>query len=191
MVELRSAERADDRDVVRDALDVREQVRDRGRGLAALLEGIGGAQELGRPLDEREALPLDELLGDGLAVVLPELGLLVEEVDLGGRAGHEEVDHALGPGREVRRLGRERVWIRSFHGRGEQPLVEQAQERQAADAEARLPEEMAPRDRFQPLVSVVHVLHSLVIVSSRFRTTFATMVQAAASSPANRAASSR
>jgi hypothetical protein len=84
--------------------------------------------------------------------------------------------------------------LRALHGGGEQPLVEQAHERHAADAEAGLPEEMAPRDRLQPIVSVVHVLHflhSLVIVSSRFKTTFATMVQAAASSPAKRAASSR
>ena len=55
------------------------------------------------PLDEREPLVLEQLVGAGLHVVLDQLGLVVEQVLLGRSARHVQVDDALGLGREVRR----------------------------------------------------------------------------------------
>ena len=53
--------------------------------------------------------PLDERIGDRLAAVLLKLGLVVEELELAGPAGHEEIDHALGPRGEMPRTSRERI----------------------------------------------------------------------------------
>ena len=61
----------------------------------------GLAEQLGRALDEGEALVLDELLGNGLAVVLRQRRLRIEQIELRRRAGHEQVDHPLGLGRVV------------------------------------------------------------------------------------------
>ena len=52
---------------------------------------------------------LDERVGDRLAAILLELGLVVEELELARSAGHEQIDHALGPRREMARMGRDRV----------------------------------------------------------------------------------
>ena len=57
--------------------------------------------------------------GQRLARVLGERGLGVEGIDVGRAAVHEEVDDALGLGREVRLLGRE--WVgRGIGVRGEE-----------------------------------------------------------------------
>ena len=58
---------------------------------------------LGEDIHEREPPALDERVRDRLAAVLLELGLVVEELELARSAGHEQVDHALGPGREMAR----------------------------------------------------------------------------------------
>src|SRR5262249_35424799 len=52
---------------------------------------------------------LDERVGDRLAAVPLELGLVIEELELAGPAGHEQVDHAPGPGGEMTRPGRQRI----------------------------------------------------------------------------------
>ena len=74
-----------------------------------LLELVRRAEQLGMPLDEREPLVLEQLVGAGLHVVLDQLGLVVEQVLLRRAARHVQVDDALGLGREVRRPGRHRV----------------------------------------------------------------------------------
>src|SRR5438270_338348 len=59
-----------------------------------------------RPQPGAEAVleRLDMLAEGGLlAVVLDEGRLIVEQVDVAGGAGHEELHHALGPRSEVRR----------------------------------------------------------------------------------------
>ncbi len=78
----------------------------------------------------------------------------------------------------MRRLGEHTVRGRTRLGR-EEPLVEQAQQGHAPDPEPRLAEEVPPRDRPQNVARVFHDTHSFVSVSSRFKTTLATMVQAA------------
>ena len=59
-----------------------------------------------RGLDQRE---LEGLGRNRLAFVLDQLRLVIEEVEMAWSAGHEQVDHALGFGRKVRRPGRHRV----------------------------------------------------------------------------------
>ena len=97
VIELRRPHRADDRDVVGDLREMRQQLRDLRARLAVPLELERRAEQLRRALDEREALALDELVGDVLAVVLRQLRLGIEEIELRRRAGHEEVDDALRP----------------------------------------------------------------------------------------------
>jgi hypothetical protein len=113
-------------------------------------------QQLRRAFDEGEALALDQLGGDVFAVVLREGGLRIEEIDLRRRPGHEEVDHALRPGREPpRRVGprlRARAGLR-LQRRG----VGERREREAADAERGLLEEVAAGD---PLEAVFVGGHS-------------------------------
>ena len=101
--------RPDDRDVIDDLADVGQQVADRLAALAALVELVRGAQQLGMPLDEREPLVLEQLVGAGLHVVLDQGRLVVEQVLLGRGARHVEIDDPLGLGREVRRPGDHRV----------------------------------------------------------------------------------
>src|SRR5262249_1421353 len=77
--------------------------------------------------------------GEGLAVALLQLRLVVEGVHLAGAARHEEPDDCLGPGGEVRRPGRP-------HGR--RPLaVQEPGQGQRAAAQPRAAEELAPRQR--------------------------------------------
>ena len=89
MVELRRVHRAEDGDVVGDRGQVRQELRHLGPALAVLGEAIGRAEQAGRAADEGEALALEELFGGVGAVQLGELRLVVQQVDLGGRARHE------------------------------------------------------------------------------------------------------
>ena len=67
MVELLGMEGLDEAEVVGDALELREKVRDLDAGLAALLEGelvvLGRAQEIGLLTDESELFPLKNSSG--------------------------------------------------------------------------------------------------------------------------------
>ncbi len=60
-----------------------------------------GPQQLGmlfrEDVHERESAALDERVGDRLAAIFLKLRLVVEELELAGTAGHEQIDHALGP----------------------------------------------------------------------------------------------
>ena len=176
MIELRRVAGADDRDVVGDRGEVRQQLRQLGAGLAVLAERERRAEQTRRPFDEREPLPFrDEFRGDLLAVVLLQRRLAVEQVELRRRARHEEIDDVLRLRREVRRARRQRVvaFLR------EELLVQQRRQREAADAEAGLPKEVPPGH--VPERPGIHAPHSLLSVSSRFSSAFATMVQAACS----------
>ena len=78
-----------------------KQLRDPGARLAVPRELADRPQQLGMLLGEdvheREPAPLDERVRDRLAAVLLELGLVVEQLELAGPAGHEQVDDALAP----------------------------------------------------------------------------------------------
>ena len=138
VIELRGLHRPDDGELVDVLREVRQQVGQFGAGLAVARELERRAEQLGRAFDEREAFAFDDVFGDGLAVVLIQLRLGIEEIELRGRAGHEQVDDALRAGREVRTDG--------GGGRREEAIVEQRRECERTDAEAALLEEVAARD---------------------------------------------
>ena len=112
----------DEAEVVGNRGRVREHIAHPCSALAVLLELLVMAEEVHAVAraHEGEALAFDEAGGDGLAVEFVELGLVVEELQLAGAAGHEEVDDALGLGLMVRRLGCERVGRRHGHVLGQQ-----------------------------------------------------------------------
>ena len=105
MIELRRAAGLHDGDVVGDRSDVRDHLREFGAGLAVAGELIARSQHGGVGTDERVALAVDDRRREGLAFQLGQLGLVVEELELRGRAGHEEVDDRFGLGRMVRQAG--------------------------------------------------------------------------------------
>ncbi len=70
---------------------------------------LGGSLE--KRVHEGEPLAGDERLGDRLAVIFLELRLVVEQLELAGAAGHEQVDDALRLRREVAGPARQRVGI--------------------------------------------------------------------------------
>ena len=74
-----------------------------------LLELVWRAEQLGMPLDEREASVLEHLVGTWLHVILNQLRLILEEVLLRRRSRHVQVDDMLGLRRELRGARRERV----------------------------------------------------------------------------------
>ena len=100
---------------------------------------------LGEGVHEGEALALEELVGAGLAVQAVELGLVVEQLQLAGAAGHEQVDDALGLRLEVRLLRRERPLGEVERRGGAVRVVPKAGQRQRAEAEAALAEEVSSR----------------------------------------------
>ena len=101
VIELRRAHRAHDRDVVGDFRKIGQQFRDLRSRLSVFLELEWRSQQLRRALDEGEALAFDELLGDVFPVVPGEGRLGIEEIDLGWRPGHEQIDDSFDLGREM------------------------------------------------------------------------------------------
>jgi hypothetical protein len=202
MVELLGVAGLDDAQFIGDARQVREHLRQFCAGLAVPRELEARGHDRGVSLDEGVALVFDDIGGDGLAVVLREGGLVIEQVELRGRAGHEEVDDAFGFWREVRVarcegiLGRRRWKMEDGRWRcgGEGSVAEEQRcEGDFADADAALREEVAAR---YGLANTLHSLveignrqlaignlhrHSFVTVSSRFNSVRATVVQAASS----------
>ena len=125
--------RVDEGDVVHVGRDVWKEIAHPLTALAVLLELPLGADDPALALLATAALGLHV---DRLTVEAVELRLVVERVDLARPAIHEEEDHALGFGREVRRLGRERIGERRARGTSrlpgrmglprKEPLIEQA-----------------------------------------------------------------
>ena len=109
MIELIAVQRLDDGDIVHHLTQVRKQLRELGARFAVTLEGVGGGQDLGRSPDKSEPLPFQGSFGNVLTVQLLELGLVLEQVDLGGSTRHEEEDDVLGLRRKVRHLGGQRT----------------------------------------------------------------------------------
>ena len=118
------------------------------------------AQQLGpflrEGIHEGKALALDERLGNGLAIQLLELGLVIEQLQLAGPAGHEQIDHTPGPGREMSFPGRQRIGERGG-APGEDPAVaEQGCQPQRAEPKPTLAEEMPARQPQSGLVQWSH-----------------------------------
>ena len=92
--------------------------------------------------------PLMNSSGMSCAVVLGQRRLRIEEIDLRRRAGHEEIDDALGLGREMQAAARRSATRWRLRLR-EHDVVHQRGQREAADAEGGLLEEVAARHRAQ------------------------------------------
>ena len=105
VVDRLGVHRADDADLVGDLRGVRQQVADPLAALAALFER-GEAFADGEIFlaggHAGDALALADGVGQILAVDFVEPGLVVEEIDVRGTAGLEQIDDALRLGREVR-----------------------------------------------------------------------------------------
>src|SRR5262249_1236880 len=124
-------------DVIDTAADVRHQVADI---LAALAVRLPAPRAL--HARARNALEQFDLAGgvELLAIALDELRLVVEGIDLAGGTGHEELHHALGPGRMVQAA----VELRIGGGGREQPVAaEELRKGEGAEAVAGLPEKIA------------------------------------------------
>ena len=134
-------------DVVDDLGQVRQHLRELGAALAVPGE-LEPRPEHGRVgADERIALTADDRGRQRLAFEPGQRGLVVEQVELAGCAGHEQVDDALRLGGEVRRSRRQRIMADARGGRAERArrerIGQQAGQGDLADADAALPEEMA------------------------------------------------
>src|SRR5439155_9024800 len=80
---------------------MREHLAEREAALADALEFALAAHEGFVAFEEGETLTFKKTFGRRLAVELAELGLVVEQLQLARRAGHEEVDDVLDLRREV------------------------------------------------------------------------------------------
>ncbi len=151
-----------------DVVDEREFVRDRAEvrdGIAQHFAGLAIRPELPHRFLPRTEAVLKRFDGlaevAGLAVPLHQLGLEVEEVEMAGGPGHEELNDALRPRGELRSAecgmrngGGDFAGNRLFRSK-------QASEREAAKAAAAVPEKLTPRAGMRRSDAVVgrFVLH--------------------------------
>ncbi len=126
---------------------VRQQLAERHAALTVAIELAGGAEQRLIPLQKGEPLAREHAFRRLLAGQLAQLGLVVEQLQLGRSAGHEQIDHALGLGRVMRRpLGQGIGRIEGHRRIGQAVLGEQALQCDGPQPDAALAEEVAPRD---------------------------------------------
>ena len=103
VVEQRGLAGGHDAQVVDHAGGVRQQVADPGAALAVAPKRAAGAEQLDAvaAAHEGEALALDVALRDRLAAELLQLRFVVEQLELGGPAGHEQENDVPGLGRDL------------------------------------------------------------------------------------------
>jgi hypothetical protein len=109
VVELIGVHRADKADVIHDLREMRQHFRKLRAGLTVLRELEARSEHGGVRPDERVALAADHGRRERLAFQLREFRLVVEELELTRRAGHEEMNDTLGLAGEMRLARRERV----------------------------------------------------------------------------------
>ena len=155
--------RPDDCDVVDHLGGVRQDLGDPGARLAVLLEGVGRRRhgEAFLPGGHAgDALPIADRVGQVLVEALRQLRLIVEGLELRGRADHREVDAALGLGGEVD----SRRQARAGRARGEgaaDAAGEQRTEGDAAQAHGVLAEELPAVDA-EVVFEGIEGLHGLI-----------------------------
>ena len=151
MIDVVGHHRPDDAQVVGARPDVRKELAYLQTGLAELAELPRRGQQLSR-LAQIE-------LRRGLAVILSEAGLGIECIDLRRSAGHEEKDHALGPRREMRPPGRQRIGARVVRrgGRAGCFIGQQRRQSQRAEPCARSSQHLAASRQYWGKVVVDHV----------------------------------
>ncbi len=113
MIEDVGRSRLHDRQIVDNFSHVRQEIRNPRTRLAVPGERAIGSQQFRmlfcEHIHEREAPALDERVRNRPAAKLLKLRLEIEQLELAGAAGHEQVNHALCPRRKMPGLGRERV----------------------------------------------------------------------------------
>ena len=105
VVEFPRRHRADDRCLVRDLREMREQLADPSSGPTGPGEAVRRAQHLRNPFDEGEALSFEEVLGAVGSVVLLKFRFGIEELKLGWPARHVQIDDRLRLCGKMRFLG--------------------------------------------------------------------------------------
>ena len=132
----------DEGDVVHDAPEVRHDVAQRLPGLPMRTERPHRLEPRAQPvLEGLHRLP--EVAG--LPVALHQLGLVVEQVDVAGRARHEQLNHAARPRPMVRAARRQRPGGRPL--RQEALARQQAGQGDPAQPAAGAPQEVAAGER--------------------------------------------
>ncbi len=154
MVDRLGVHRADDAEVVGDFAGVRQEVAVFDAGLAVFLEVGERAGERERGLiaaHARQALPLTNRIGKRLKVAFTQQGLGVEGFELRRAARLEEVDDALGLGREVRAAGQG----------GRVGLAEDATHRERPQTEGGGAEEVSARVLHETVVAGQGMAHGI------------------------------
>ena len=163
VVDRLGVHRPDDRDVIHHLGGVRQDLGHPGARLAMLLEGVGRRRH-GEALlaggHAGDALTVADRRGEVLVEAVRELRLVVEGLELRGRADHREVDAALGFGGEVD----SRRQTRGGCARGESAADaagEQRAEGDAAQAHRVLAEELPAVDA-EVVFEGIEGLHGLI-----------------------------
>ena len=151
MIERVGVHRLDDGYVIDHLGKVRQQFGKFGAAPAVFGEFEFRAQQRRVRIDERRAVTFDQLVRGRFAVPFLERRFVVEQFEMARRPGHEKVDDALGLGREVRLLWRERT---QGGGGGPAAFAEKGAEGNGADADAALLEEPAARDQSGVLAAI-------------------------------------
>ena len=157
MVNRLGVQGLDDTDVIRDGLDVREEVADPGAMLAAgLAFHEWGADRVALLSRSHPGEALGALDGGRqvFARKLVQGGLVVEQVDVGQAAGLEEAEDPFSLGGEMRNTAK--TAFAGLRASGQQLREEHRAEGQATDPAGGLPDEGAAREMILKLVLRVH-----------------------------------
>ena len=163
VIELLGRHRADDREVVGDAGQMRQQA---GEPCAALARAGANSyivpSSFGWPLMNANRWPLKNSSGQGWPSRFDKLRLVIEQFQLRRAAGHVQEDDLLRPRPKMRRTIRQWIEPESVAATPAAPARSPSSDRQrhAAEADVALLQEVPPRDAVQVFVSWIHVFRS-------------------------------
>ncbi len=109
------------------------------------------AQETGIRIDEGGPVALQQPRGRQLAIKLRQFGLVVEQLQMARRAGHEQEDHPLGLRRMVWLFGGQRI----RRGGRQRSIAKEVGERHCAQADAAVFQKPAAGDLFRGQTGVL------------------------------------
>ena len=182
MVDGVGVEAFDEAQFVGDPAGVGQEITDPGATLPVLPEGLDRREHelaVGLACHGAEALAADVGIGQWLSMEFEQLRLVVEEIDMGGRAILKQINGVLGLGRMMRPCLRRKRW--TWVGCRGPARSEQLAQSRKPQACARATEELAAGFTKQEFLVGHQRVHSLVRASSRFSTVLQTTVQAASS----------
>ncbi len=112
MVELVGVHRFDDADLIHHFTEMREHLGKFRPGLSILGERKLWPQNTGIRFDKCKSLFSHNGFGQRLSFELLQLRFVIKQIQLTGRARHEQVNDAFGFWRKVRWFGSKRIFIR-------------------------------------------------------------------------------